>query len=200
MVRRVKKNKTAVLITDALTAATELFLRKGYEATSMDELVKTTGLNRHSMYKEFGDKEGLFLACVKHYTLDERNLKTVEILSCEPLGIKNVREFLKDRIDYALTDDCYGCLLVNTVTEREVVSKKINDRIDRIISGQEQLIFDCIEAAKKNKEISNDSDSRVLTDYLSCLFRGLMNIAKGPKKNKASLKKIEAIAMLAIGA
>ncbi|MDA0967327.1 MAG: helix-turn-helix domain containing protein [Proteobacteria bacterium] len=55
MPRHTEYNKS-----DVITAATELFLRKGYEATSMSELVKTTGMNRHSMYKEFGDKEGCF--------------------------------------------------------------------------------------------------------------------------------------------
>lgn len=185
-------------IDKVLDAATGLFLQKGYEASSLSELVQVTGLNRHSMYNEFGDKEGLFLACVKHYTLEPRNLKTVEILSRKPLGIENIKVFLQDRIDYALTDDCYGCLLVNTVTEREVVSKKINERIDKILSNQEYLILKCIDAAIKNNEISKDNDSRALTDYLSCFFRGLMNMAKGPDKNKLSIKKMEAMAMSAI--
>ena len=59
----------------------------------MNELVKVTNLNRHSLYNEFEDKEGFFLACVKHYTLGERNLKTVEILTREPIGMKNIEEF-----------------------------------------------------------------------------------------------------------
>jgi TetR/AcrR family transcriptional repressor of nem operon len=193
MARKIEYSKSS-----ALTQATKLFLRKGYEATPMDELVKATGINRHSMYKEFGDKERLFLACIKHYTLEQRNLKTVEILTQKPLGIKNVEAFLQDRVDYALCDDCYGCLLVNTVIEREVVSQKINDKIDRILANQENLIFKCIEAAIEGGQISKDNDSRLVTDYLSCFFRGLMNMAKNPNKNKCSLKKMGFMALTSI--
>ena len=52
---------------DVLEAATGLFWAKGFEATSISELVELTGLNKHSMYREFGDKEGLFLASLDHY-------------------------------------------------------------------------------------------------------------------------------------
>ena len=185
-------------IDEVLSLATELFLRKGYEATSLNELVKVTNLNRHSLYKEFEDKEGFFLACVKHYTLEEKNLKTVEILTREPIGMKNIEEFLEDRIEYALSDNCYGCLLVNTISERGVVSDKINKVIDKITIYHESLILNCLDAAIKNKEISKDNDSKALKDYLSCLFRGLMNIAKTPNKDKASLKKVGTMALSSI--
>ncbi len=39
-----------------------VFWRKGYEATSIDDLVQATGINRASMYGTFGSKEGLLLA------------------------------------------------------------------------------------------------------------------------------------------
>ena len=185
-------------IDEVLSLATKLFLRKGYEATSLNELVKVTHLNRHSLYNEFEDKEGFFLACVEYYTLEEKNLKTVEILTREPIGMKNIEEFLENRIEYALSDNCYGCLLVNTISERGVVSDKINQVIDKITIYQESLILNCLDAAIKNKEISKENDSRALKDYLSCLFRGLMNIAKTPNKDKGSLKKVGAMALSSI--
>ena len=187
------RQKTYV-IEEVLTVATEFFLRKGYEATSLNELVTATGLNRQSMYNEFGDKEGLFLACIKHYTLEERNLRTAQILSQEPLSIKNVEEFLQNRIEYVLSDNCYGCLLVNSISEREVLSQRINDRIDKIISNQEHLICNCIEAAIKNKEISKNNDCHLLANYFSCFFRGLMNMAKG-SVNKNSLENMSALVL-----
>lgn len=185
-------------IEDVLSSATELFLKKGYEATSMGELVKVTGLNRHSMYSEFEDKEGLFLACIQHYTLEKRNLKTIEVLTQSPLGVQNIEAFLQDRIEYAVSDNCYGCLLVNTVMEREVVSPIINARIEKILAKQERLIFKCLEAAIEKGEIQDSNDSKALTDYFSCFFRGLMNMAKMPNKNKASLKKMGVMVLCAI--
>jgi len=43
-----------------LTQAAELFARMGYNATSIDELIGATGLQRGSLYKAFGSKRNLF--------------------------------------------------------------------------------------------------------------------------------------------
>ena len=43
------------------------FWTKGYNATSMDALVQSTGISRHGIYSTFGDKHGLFQACFDKY-------------------------------------------------------------------------------------------------------------------------------------
>ena len=50
---------------DVVAAAAELFLHRGYEATSVDDLVGATGLHRGSLYKAFGSKRGVFLAALR---------------------------------------------------------------------------------------------------------------------------------------
>lgn len=49
-----------------LYQAGELFLRRGFTATSIDEVVKTTGVVRGSLYSIFGSKQGVFVAALKH--------------------------------------------------------------------------------------------------------------------------------------
>ncbi|HZI98277.1 MAG TPA: TetR/AcrR family transcriptional regulator [Actinomycetales bacterium] len=43
-----------------VTAATELFLTKGYAATSMDEVAAAASASKQTVYKHFTDKESLF--------------------------------------------------------------------------------------------------------------------------------------------
>ncbi|KGF20193.1 TetR/AcrR family transcriptional regulator [Pseudoglutamicibacter albus] len=49
-----------------LQQAGELFIRRGFTATSIDEVVKTTGVVRGSLYSIFGSKQGIFVAALKH--------------------------------------------------------------------------------------------------------------------------------------
>ncbi len=44
------------------------FLAEGTNATSMQDLVDTMGLNRGSIYDTYGDKHSLFLQCLHSYT------------------------------------------------------------------------------------------------------------------------------------
>ena len=50
-----------------LAKAARVFWGHGYHATSIDDLVKATGVLRGSLYGVFGDKQGLMLAALDHY-------------------------------------------------------------------------------------------------------------------------------------
>lgn len=59
--------RTRSFDTDAvLAAAAGLFARLGYEATSVDDLVRELGVHRASLYGAFGSKRGLFVAVLDH--------------------------------------------------------------------------------------------------------------------------------------
>ena len=58
----------------------KVFWARGYEATSIDELVKATGLKRGSLYNAFGDKDQMFLAAVNRYR-DKAERPLLEILA-----------------------------------------------------------------------------------------------------------------------
>lgn len=52
---RVVRSRAAVL-----EAATTLFLRNGYGATTMDDIAETAGVSKRTVYNHFSDKEALF--------------------------------------------------------------------------------------------------------------------------------------------
>lgn len=51
-----------------LKVAAEVFLEKGYEATSLDDIISRAGGSRRNIYTQFGGKEGLFKALVTQIT------------------------------------------------------------------------------------------------------------------------------------
>ena len=51
----------------AVEAARDLFWQLGYEAVSLTDLERATGLNRSSIYNAFGSKRGLFDVAVENY-------------------------------------------------------------------------------------------------------------------------------------
>ena len=51
----------------ALSTATELFWKKGYEATAVADLCRSIGIEAPSLYAAFGSKEKLYCECLDHY-------------------------------------------------------------------------------------------------------------------------------------
>src|SRR3989337_2583926 len=54
-------------VRETLEKAMQTFWARGYEATSMQDLVDCTGINRGSLYATYGDKRALFVAALHRY-------------------------------------------------------------------------------------------------------------------------------------
>ena len=104
--------------TELLDLAMDLFHRQGFHATSTAELVSELGVNRKSMYAEFGSKQELFDAALDHY--DATSLSAVLSATEAPgAGLDAIRStfagFAAAGEDWA---QGRGCLLCNTGVER----------------------------------------------------------------------------------
>ncbi|OUS92197.1 TetR/AcrR family transcriptional regulator [Rhodococcus sp. NCIMB 12038] len=97
--------------------ARDLFWDKGFEATSIPDLERVTGLNRSSLYNAFTSKRGLFDAAVHDY-LDRVVRPRLRILTDEPTRSDAASRYYRSLADAlaALPDDApgRGCLLLNS--------------------------------------------------------------------------------------
>ncbi len=181
---------------EVLEKATDLFWEKGFEATSMNEMVARSSLNKHSLYSEFGDKEKLFIECIDHYISKDIRVLS-DILTKKPLGLSNIEAFFDNRVNYAASEDCKGCLIVNSITEKETLSEEINLKVKSFISKFKAFFYNCLQAAQERKEISVDKDCKALADYLTCFTCGLVNVGKNETKRK-ELRKMVDVALSAV--
>jgi TetR/AcrR family transcriptional regulator, transcriptional repressor for nem operon len=94
------------------------FWHHGYEATSMDDLVQSTGASRHGLYAEFSGKQDLFAACLDAY---DALIVSPAFSAVEDPGatLQTVGEYFEFQITRAETSENPppGCLIANTMTE-----------------------------------------------------------------------------------
>ena len=103
---------------DALIAeAMEIFRDHGFAGTSAEMLVQRLGVNRYSLYAEFGSKQGLFDAALQRYdeVAVERNFGPLEVPGA---GLEEIRALLEffGRAEQSPASG-RGCLLCNTAVE-----------------------------------------------------------------------------------
>jgi len=101
---------------EVLTKAMYLFWEKGYESTSIQDIVAVTGLKPGSLYAAYQNKEGIFQAVIEMYT--NYSLKKVtDTLKATDDTLKNIENFLNLVIVQVISDETHnGCLLVTDVT------------------------------------------------------------------------------------
>jgi TetR/AcrR family transcriptional repressor of nem operon len=99
-----------------LDKAMEAFWAKGFEATSMQDLVDCTGINRGSLYATYGDKRALFLSALKAYQAERDQMLAAVADAYEPReAIRQVfLSFMHDRQD---SGAARGCFMTNTALE-----------------------------------------------------------------------------------
>lgn len=129
---------------ELLDRAIELFRRQGYSATSTTELVEVLGVNRKSMYAEFGSKQKLFEAALERYA---RVYLTRALAPIEAPGA-NARSIREAFAGYASASQSryfgLGCLMANTAVERAALdggsAAYVDAYLDRLTKGFRQAL------------------------------------------------------------
>ena len=150
---------------EALDRAIELFRRQGYSATSTAELVEELGMNRKSMYAEFGSKQELFEAALARYS--EINLtRVLAPIEAPEADAQTIRDAF---LGYASASESkyrgLGCLMANTAVERAALdpgsAKFVDAYLDRLSKGFQNALIN----AQKDGDVSKEANLDDLTAH-----------------------------------
>lgn len=127
---------------DVLEATMQLFWRKGYEATSIKELVEATGLQPGSLYSAFENKRQLFSESLELYfeQLYSEVKLALEADTSAEMRIRNL--FDKVLLGYLMSSGRKSCLLLNTLLEIPDEDREMRSRISSMYKKiEEDLCF-----------------------------------------------------------
>lgn len=133
---------------DVTEKALQVFWRKGYLDASLKDLEEATGVFKPALYSEFGDKEGLFLECIRHYR--ERYSGKL-LLQKEPLGWKNIEAFLLSVLPQKGEKGCFETLAFarDIPALKEPLKKLGEENAERIVLAiKDNLTAGGVEAKK----------------------------------------------------
>jgi len=161
-----------------LDRAMRIFWSKGYEATSVRDLVDHMGIQRGSLYATFGDKRALFLAAVDRYDREVTG-KLVEALDEPASGMEAIRRFFRLKIESAVaTNRPRGCLVTNSATEFGSRDRSTATRIGAVLKKIEAAFHRAVVRAQEAGEIDPSRDPRALARFLTSSAQGLSVMAK----------------------
>lgn len=167
-----------------LDRATDIFWKKGYEATSIADLVEHMGINRFSLYSTFGDKHQLFLAACDRYEkwMGEEGLNALE-QSTEGLGA--IRAYLNTLVDRFMAENgSRGCFMTNTTVELAPHDAKAAEKTGAYIHRLQAALYHALVRAHQNGEIREGHRINDYARFLTSSAQGLAVLAKvSPKKD-----------------
>ena len=157
----------------ALDTAMRVFWDQGYADTSMDDLVKATGVSRYGIYGTFGNKRELFIKALRHYAHGMLGSALAD-LSRPDASMTEIRAFFEQRM--AASEEAgthMGCMVCNTATEVAPHDEEIAAAVRELFNELAGFLANALENARQAGEVSADLDPRATSFYLVGLLQGL---------------------------
>ena len=173
----------------AIGRGTHLLWQKGYEATSLDELLAAMGIGKSSFYAVFRTKQDFLFKAIDHYSdtfLDELFGDTAQGPACAVIA----RTF-DSVIDRAGKE---GCFLQNCAIELAHRDTEARAAVRRGIRRLEKAYFQVVARGQESGEIRKDANPVVLSRYLAASLNGLQTMARVESDRKA-LRQVARIAL-----
>jgi TetR/AcrR family transcriptional repressor of nem operon len=158
---------------EALAKAVAIFWHKGYNGTSMQDLIDGLDISRSSLYDTYGNKHALFLKSLESYISE-----TTTKMNAAAQQASSSKELVKQLIEIStaeMTEDPQhkGCFFVNSfieVVHHDPQGKIILDQGNRQI---EEIFCKAIQKGQDNGEIQRRQPASTLARFIYNSLKGM---------------------------
>ena len=167
---------------EMLEKAIPVFWKRGFSHTTLEDLERSTGVNKSGLYSEFRDKKDLFVECLRYYLATQAKR---QLLTQEPLGWKNIETFLK--LGPHSKKEQKGCFSISSMREFAILPDEAHAIVAQSRATVKRLLVKNIEA--EGSKVDPESVAEMVLVFFSglCIERNL----KSGKNSRA--RKIESL-------
>lgn len=178
-----------------LGRAMRVFWERGYEGTSIADLLRVMGITPPSLYAAFGSKEQLFREAIEYYSRVEA--ATAIAMRQDGSARDAMERMLRANADaYAEPDKPSGCMVVLCAT----IGPPANERVRAYLAAQRGLSQDEIqhrlEVAVTEGELPSGTDSAGMALFYTTVLQG-MSLQARDGAGRAALHRVVDGAMAA---
>lgn len=177
---------------EVLDAMIGVFWEKGYEGTSLSDILEATGLQKGSLYKAFDNKLDMFQKSLERY-ISANHASVGEVIAKAGSPLAGIEAMLKQIVTESCSkaNDYRGCLAVRSMMDRTAHDENVVGVLSNCVSSAEKGLTELIEAGQAIGEIRNDQSAKMLAEALYCFTSGMLATAR-ITKNKARSDRLVA--------
>ncbi len=156
----------------ALSAALQVFWRRGYEGASLTELTEAMGITKPSLYACFGNKEALFRKALDIYERDKLCYTRSALEAPTARGV--AERLLHGSLAIQTgTKDPRGCLGVISMVACTTHADSIKDEVIARRLSSDKALVERFARARDEGDLPDGIDPAALASYLSAVMQGM---------------------------
>lgn len=161
-----------------LDGAIALFSASGFSGVGINALTEATGLTVGSVYKAYGDKEGVFIQALERYiALREAHILTLfENADC---GQAKIEILLRLYVDLSIgREGKLGCMVVAGIADLDQVGRAA-EPLGKQLSARRTLLTQLVLEGQRDGSVTTGDAPSVVAEVLLALLQGMRVIGKG---------------------
>ncbi|MGL5954322.1 MULTISPECIES: TetR/AcrR family transcriptional regulator [Providencia] len=156
----------------ALNKAKFVFWQRGYEGTSMSDLVAALGIASARIYAAFGSKENLFREAIALYLSQEGAFADEALQEADTRFA--IEKLLTQAVEtYTQQDRPHGCMVVLSLTNYARENESIMSWLASYRQARTTSIIQRIKEGMNVGDLPKDTDALALGNYIATLFHGI---------------------------
>lgn len=175
---------------ELIQKAQDIFWKKGYTATSLNDLLTITGAGSGSFYNTFkGGKKQVFKEALNQRRQVFDEFKNELEKSESPIEL--IKAFFRNIAFEDQTSHVKGCIIANTIVEMAYIDDELENEAIQILKEVEEMYTEAIRKAQKKGDLKNTAEASVLGKYLITFWCGLNTLRRMYPDKKVLSQQIE---------
>jgi AcrR family transcriptional regulator len=154
-----------------VAAAAQLFVRKGYAATSMADLSRSVEMTKGALYHHFESKEAIFLAVVRAIRTTWRDTVGRQVVST-PNAIERMELLLDNQGRFLEKNESFCLVLNGLLMEMEGVNPEFHSILQDVYNELARFIEQVIRKGQAAREVRDDLDPKLAALAVVGMLRG----------------------------
>ncbi len=164
--------------TVVLHRAMKTFGSRGYEGTTLPDLLQELGIARQSLYDTYGTKRDLFILAVKHY-MDHKKEDLLAVLEQPGATIPLIEQLFQKMIDVLVDPElAQECFIIASALEYAPHDHELNVYLQDNNAQIEAGFYRMLKRAVEQEEIQSDLNLTAMSQYLVHERTGLIFTTK----------------------
>ena len=171
--KRIQKRK------ELIHTGRDFFLRKGFNATGVSDVLTTADVPKGSFYYYFESKEDFGLAIVEAVDSEYQQTLATTVGNEKLPPLERLNSYFEVGIAEMEANGCEtGCLIGNLAQELAAQNEVFRDRLNQILTSWETYFTTCIEATYDSGDLPQKTDAQSLARFILSGWQGAMLRAK----------------------
>lgn len=171
-----------------LQKAFELIYVKGYQVTSIDDILATTHVTKGAFYYHFKNKDEMGIAIINELMKPVLTSSFIDALQKEENPLNAIYHLMYDLLmknEFLKVE--YGCPASNFTQEMTPWNTDFNNALTELTGQWTKAMADTIEKGKQNGFIRKDVNAKQVTMFVISGYWGIRNFGKLENNRKAYL-------------